>query len=304
VTKSDNWDFPTNQYPTVGLIGRVHRGTPWQTVYLKSRNVLNDNQSNIYPNRGMNTWTAWTGNFNSYDAANSAPLQDRLLFDIFTTRFNDNAVRGTLPVNTGADLPDGGLAAWSAVFSGMVALSNNLPTLTLLANTPVSVTNLIINPAGVNTANSPLAQLVNSITATRSNKGLFPQGAFTHVGDILQTPALSEQSPFLNLVGKQTTNGINDELYEWLPQQMMGLVRASTAPRYVIYAYGQTLKPAPNGKVLSGPFFQLITNYQIVAESATRAVVQVHPQITLTSSGLQTNYSATVEISTVLPPSQ
>ena len=40
VWDSDNWDFPTNLYPTVGWIGRVHRGTPWQTVYLKSSNVL------------------------------------------------------------------------------------------------------------------------------------------------------------------------------------------------------------------------------------------------------------------------
>src|ERR1017187_5745 len=37
---SDNWDFPTNLYPTVGWIGRVHRGTPWQAVDLKSTNIL------------------------------------------------------------------------------------------------------------------------------------------------------------------------------------------------------------------------------------------------------------------------
>ncbi len=36
----DNWDFPTNLYPTVGWIGRVHRGTPWQTVYLKDADML------------------------------------------------------------------------------------------------------------------------------------------------------------------------------------------------------------------------------------------------------------------------
>ena len=29
---SDNWDFPTNMYPSVGWLGRVHCGTPWQTV--------------------------------------------------------------------------------------------------------------------------------------------------------------------------------------------------------------------------------------------------------------------------------
>ena len=40
VWKSDNWDFPTNKFPTVGWLGRVHRGTPWQTVYLKASDVL------------------------------------------------------------------------------------------------------------------------------------------------------------------------------------------------------------------------------------------------------------------------
>ncbi len=40
VSSSDYWDFPTNKLPTVGWLGRVHRGTPWQTVYLKSTNIL------------------------------------------------------------------------------------------------------------------------------------------------------------------------------------------------------------------------------------------------------------------------
>ena len=34
--RSDDWQFPTNKFPNLGWIGRVHRGTPWQTVYLKS----------------------------------------------------------------------------------------------------------------------------------------------------------------------------------------------------------------------------------------------------------------------------
>ncbi len=36
-------------------------------------------------------------------------------------------------------------------------------------------------------------------------------------------------------------------MYEWLPQQMMSLLRVRDAPRYVVYCYGQTLKPAPGG---------------------------------------------------------
>ena len=69
--------------------------------------------------QGPNTWSAWTGDANPYDVANSAPVQDRQLFDLFTTRLNDNAALGTLSVN------QTNLAAWSAVFSGMVALTNN-----------------------------------------------------------------------------------------------------------------------------------------------------------------------------------
>ena len=125
VKSSDYWDFPTNQYPTVGWIGRVHRGTPWQTVYLEDADRLKaPNSAGYDAGYGTNTWANWMGDLlrqneaifsyaQYYDAANCAPVQDRLLFDIFTTRFNDNAVRGTLPVNQTH------LAAWSALFSGM-----------------------------------------------------------------------------------------------------------------------------------------------------------------------------------------
>jgi hypothetical protein len=101
-------------------------------------------------------------------------------------------------------------------------------------------------------------------------------GTFEHAGDILNVPALGEQSPFLNWSDpNQRQNGISDEVYEWLPQQMMGLVRCPTTPRYVVYCRGQTLKPAPNGLVTGSSFFKLCTNYQVTAESIVRAVVRV-----------------------------
>jgi hypothetical protein len=304
VWASDYWDFPTNQYPTVGWIGRVHRGTPWQTVYLKAADVLNGN------NVGINTWSAWTGDGNFFDATNSAPLQDRMLFDLFTTSFNDNAARGTLSVNVGAGnpSPSAGLAAWSALFSGMVALSNSVSDIRLSV-LPASTTSWIINPAGVDVANSVVGKIVSNIYNTRTNTNLFPLAAFTHVGDILSVPALTEKSPFLNLAGIQITKGISDEVYEWLPQQMMSLLRCPTGPRYVIYCYGQTLKPAQNGLVTSSSTlpsglnpFGMVTNYQVVAESAVRAVVSVHPHVSATSTGFVTNYTTTVESYIVLPP--
>ena len=37
---SDYWDFPIGQTWNLSWLGQVHRGTPWQTIYLKSTNIL------------------------------------------------------------------------------------------------------------------------------------------------------------------------------------------------------------------------------------------------------------------------
>ena len=291
--QSDNWDFPTNLYPNVGWIGRVHRGTPWQTIYLKSRNVLTNYAGLV----GTNEWASWTGDIQpdhysgqAVDASRSAPIQDRLLFDLFTTRFNDNSVRGTLPVNQSS------LPAWSALLGGMVVLSNSAsfvgPT------TPATYTHWFVSPAGADLFDSQVWQIVNNtngINATRTNTTMFPYRTFVHAGDVLATPALSEQSPYLDWTNQnQREYGINDEEYEWLPQQMMGLVRG-TEQRYVLYCFGQTLRPAPNGTVLSGPYFQLVTNYQVTAESAVRAVIRIDNANTSTPHAVVESYN-------VLPP--
>jgi hypothetical protein len=319
VRYSDNWDFPTNKLPGIGWLGRVHRGTPWQTVYLKASDLLNVIQ--IQTNQtlpfiitatnyvGRNIWAQWAGDtqltYDQYfDTFNTAPVQDRLLFDLFTTAFNDNATRGTLSVNQGAGSSDlaAGLAAWSALFSGTVVLSNNLDNATaagvshiqyqsaLPGYFPPSYVVANIQPAGPWSilTNSAVGQIVQGINQTRTNTFLFPLQSFEHVGDILAVPQLTEQSPFLDVTNKltgnsiaQLTNGISDEMYEWLPQQTMSLLRCSASPRYVIYCYGQTLKPAPNGIYSgSGQFFGLVTNYQVVSEIATRAVVRFNSTVT------------------------
>jgi hypothetical protein len=316
VRMSDNWDFPANKFPTVGWLGRVHRGTPWQTVYLKALGV------------DTNTWVNWTGDtqltFNQYfDAINSAPVRDRLLFDLFTTAFNDNATRGTLSVNQGAGSSDpaAGLAAWSALFSGVVAISNNAADSSSIRlkpqyqNSSISNTFVIIQPSGGAGLTSPLGMLVTNINQTRATftnaDGLV--GTFEHVGDILSVPLLTKQSPFLNWNdGLQQTNGISDEMYEWLPQQTMSLLRVSGSPRYVIYCYGQALKPAPNSIVTSGPLFGMVANYQIVSEIATRAVVRFGSTVTnvvttnffgnWVSMPMATNNNAVIESFNILPP--
>jgi hypothetical protein len=339
VWESQDWDFPTNKFPTVGWLGRVHRGTPWQTVYLKSPDVVSGT-NNQYGPVGTNAWVTWTGDGNPYDAVNSAPVQDRLLFDLFTTAFNDNATRGQLSVNVGAsdpNNPQAGLAAWSALFSGVIALSNNatISTFDPPSENGVqhgnSLTNFIalspINPAGPAGTNSALGQIVASINSTRATFTNVDElvGSFEHVGDILAVPQLSDQSPFLNTNNVQRQNGINNEMYDWLPQQVMSLLRVSGTPqspmRYVIYSYGQALKPAPNGIYTGGgPFFGMVTNYQVVAEAATRAVVNFNSARTnivttvITNNGfgnvtanwvvqpVMTNNNAVIQRYNVLPP--
>jgi len=292
---SDNWDFPTNKFPTTGLLGRVHRGTPWQTVYLKSSPI------------DTGTWATWTGDTlltgnQNFDAANSTPTNDRALFDLFTTAFNDNATRGQLPIN------QPGLAAWSALLSGVVALTNY----PVLGGT---VTNMNIQPAGVyNPTNLPaLVQIVQGINNERATlvnaDGL--KGSFEHIGDILGTPQLTEQSPFISIIPQGMDNAgqiippvyPSDEVMEWLPQQMMSLLRTGT-PRYVIYSYGQTLEPAAGATYLgAGNYFGMVTNYQIVAETATRSVVRFDSSVTNLNNTLTvTNNRAVIERYNILPP--
>jgi hypothetical protein len=295
VWSSDFWNFPANKFPTAGWLGRVHRGTPWQTVYLKSSDVPS---TTVLVAIGTNSiylpmWQYLTGNLNSFDATNTAPVQDRLLFDLFTTAFNDNATRGTLSVNqsAGSSDPAAGLAAWSALFSGMVVL-------------PSQTNYTVIAPVGgLAISNSALGILVTNINYARNNftnaDGLV--GVFEHKGDILSVPQLTDQSPFLT--GLNPTNAISDAMYEWLPQQAMSLLRVGT-PRYVIYSYGQSLKPAPGGVYLgAGPYFNMVTNYQVVSEVATRAVVRLDTVRTNANGAIiLTPPRAVIESFNLLPP--
>jgi hypothetical protein len=298
---ADDWDFPTNKFPTPGWLGRVHRGTPWQTVYLKATNLLNE-VTGTYAT-GQRTWTLWSGDLNLFDAIHLAPVQDRLLFDVFTTAPNENATRGTLSVNQSH------LAAWSALLSGMVAITNMTANYPSLSSTPV-LGSVVVNPAGVDQVHSPLWNIFTNINGVRAT---LANGVFHHVGEILQSPLLTEQSPFIQLTNNVPPSGtvpdnnrrdydISDEVYEWLPQQMMGLVRLDAQPRYVIYAFGQTLKPAPAGTILSSQYYGLVTNYQVMAESAVRAVVTVQSTVTNLPTGPLTNYTTKVESYNVLPP--
>jgi hypothetical protein len=276
VTRSDDWQFPEGKLPNIGWLGRVHRGTPWQTVYMKSSPV------------DPVLWQKWTGNTNimlgtnaMFDSFISSPINDWSIFDFFTTAPNDNASRGQLSVN------QTNYAAWAALLDGVIVLSNNAASNAL---TPV-----VIDP---NATNGAVFSIFDSIRQTRTNinryggvqgiQGIVTTGnVFTRMGDILAAPALTTTSPFLNFNDPSAATQLNDAAVERLPQQIMSLLRVGR-PRYVIYAYGQSLKPADHSVVSGGPFYGTCTNYQITGEVVTRTVVRFEPATPLSPTNVYT----------------
>jgi hypothetical protein len=301
ITRSDDWEFLNNKFPNAGWLGRIHRGTPWQTVYLKS------------PSLPWTNWQNWSGDLQMVtnygqistnlvplsnpptnaimDAYFSHPTNDWALLDLFTTAFNENASHGLLSVN------QTNLAAWSAVLGGVIALTNTLSDADLAGSRPLKpqFAPVAVQPAGVYDPASPppLARIWKAINDTRWTNS--PSHSFSKLGDILQVPELTVASPFLNTSSQNVLNrGITDAAYERLPQQILGLTKADQTPRFLIYAWGQTLEPADRSIITSGPYLGLCTNYQVTAEVAVRAVVRVE--------GAPANPHVVVEAYNVLPP--
>ncbi len=101
IFRSDEWDFPQRKFANLGWIGRVHRGTPWQTVYLKSD----------APN--PTNWFYWA------HSVETNPTNDWRLVDVFTAAINSDATRGLLSVNQTNSV------AWAGALGGTLVLSNN-----------------------------------------------------------------------------------------------------------------------------------------------------------------------------------
>ncbi|HTI72533.1 MAG TPA: hypothetical protein VMF06_21335 [Candidatus Limnocylindria bacterium] len=252
IRSSDDWIFPTNYFDTLGEIGRVHRGSPWQTVYLKSLVATNPAGGFFYRYSGLgNSWASWSGNYGTH------PTNDWKLLQLFTTAINDNAAQGLMSVN------QTNIAAWSA----------------LLAGTPIVQTN------GTYTTIPPASTVLNTILGGTANvtpangviptQASMPTKAFQHMGDILAVPTLSVASPYVPPWNYNNNPlRVRDEVVERLPQQILPLIREDE-PRFVIYSFAQTLKPAP-GATYTGldPLFGLCTNYVVTGETATKTVLR------------------------------
>lgn len=327
VRKSDDWEFPAldidprnnprpNEYaytyPNIGALGRVHRGTPWQTIYLKSM-IQYDPNNLVYTNAHPSVWQAWAGTTGTY------PMNDWRLLDVFTTAPNENAVRGLLSVN------QTNRAAWSAVLSGITVGTNRVKTSDLSGLGP----NEGLSPTNTFTAHViepgtwQIEKIVDHINMSRNLQfevtanpqpaanprmpWLFtvktnantqrPLTVFQSVGDILSAPALSIQSPFLNNHPRQVQHVWTDRAVEAIPQQILSLLQRDE-PRFVVYAFGQALKPAPRSLTTSADFYNLCTNYQVTGEVITKTTFRVEGELRNAANPLR----AVVESYNILPP--
>jgi hypothetical protein len=213
VRASDYWNFPTGQVSNLNWLGQVHRGTPWQTVYLKSTNILN--WANIIGQNGFRTWCNWTGDFSTFDAANSAPVEDWKLASLLSPLLITNSP-GTLVSVNNSDLN-----VWLVLIDGMTALTNNLPNIVVGHGPAPQFVSITIS------SNSPQASIIASaIESARANQ---PGQSFTDIGSILTIPQLTSQSPFLNWNNAaQQASGISDQAYEAIPSQLLPLLRADS----------------------------------------------------------------------------
>jgi hypothetical protein len=231
LTNANAWQFPTNLFPGVGWLGRVHRGTPWQTVYLKSDDPKSP------PTSFQNWYTIWVNSPYTY------PTNDWSLIDLFTAVPNDNAARGLLSVNQTND------AAWAAVFAGAIVMTNNA------YGTPLNPTNDVFY----------MMDSADGINAMRTNH---PNGLFHHIGDILQASSLTMAPP------EALAEPVTDEMVERIPQQMLSLLKVGL-PQFVIYSWGQSLKPKNLYSSGSGNLLNICTNYEITGEFLTRTVCHI-----------------------------
>ena len=206
IYRSDMWNFPANQPLAFDWVGQVHRGTPWQTVFLKSTNVLQQTGS---PAQDLFSWQVWTGDNLVRpdwkggpglvaDALFTAPTNDWQLVSRLSPLFNTNDVR--LLASENQTTPE----AWSALLDGLLVVTN--PAFGELDSLPIS-------------SNSPLTRAIGQ--ALTANQAVQSNRLFGGLGDILATAELSVASPWLT----NAAGGFDDASLEIIPSQLLSRLR-------------------------------------------------------------------------------
>ncbi len=204
VRSSDDWRFPESEPLDLAMLGRVHRGTSWQTVYLKSAPVQDL------------VWKRWTGNFDWRDAQHTLPTNDWRIVSLLISLLNTNRPQDLASANqaTASD--------WLPILDQINVWINNMTdsqvrVLTLTGRLP-HYDPLMMTPDYAETAT-----IADALFAARWNQ---PGGVFRDPGDVLSVSALSLASPWLRLGSTiQLERGLTDEVYEAIPAQLLSRLR-------------------------------------------------------------------------------
>jgi hypothetical protein len=198
VKSANQWDSVERGPLSIAWLGKVHRGTPWQTLYLKSSDV------------DLSTWSKWLGAWDADSASRARSVNDRALVSSLAVLLNTNSPASLLSVNsTDAN-------AWLRALDGLLVLTNS-STDDELNYTPPTVR---LETNAMNSASPQASAIAAAIPQARGG------AIWSRVGDVLATPELSESSPWLNTNSiVQLQAGISDEAYEKIASQLLPRLR-------------------------------------------------------------------------------
>jgi len=192
---SDEWDFPIGPSASLAWLGKVHRGTPWQTINLKSANP------------DPTAWEIWL--------CPISPLQCAIMNATNDWRIVSKLLAWLSPETPTQlrSLNQQTVQDWQGALDGFSVLTNTLSDSDFPTLPPPRFDTVVMG------SNSPQAAIIaNAIVSTRFRQ---PRSHFGSVGDILTTPELSLSSPWLHIGGDQINYGINDAAYETIPSQLL-----------------------------------------------------------------------------------
>ena len=246
----------------VGILGMVHRGTPWQTLYLKSANTISDED-----------WSKWAG------SGDTRPVNDRRLIEALRIR-NKKPVSGLFSVNTSVD------KNWAGLLNGVV-----VPTITPSSPYLPSVGSGLSGGSKIDYFNNNgWAGIATAIGQYRGSL-VDSNQTFVRASDLLAVPELTDRSPYL-LTQSPVLAPDHDSYHvssfaheadiERIPHQILSSVKVGGRQFYQVYTFTEGLKPALSlnrggGDIKAGVDLkaQTVLNYETTGMIAERRIYEL-----------------------------
>ena len=315
VYSAANWMFPDvlrGGIQNLGWLGQVHRGTPWQTLYLKSKTPGAVEVVSIDDDTGEAT-TSGLHHLKQGDRVNFTGVKPAEWNNVTSLTNVTGTVAGGGVRSLILDGPSGnaleGLAGNGELYgvSGLFVASNIwtdwagtsemqplndhrlVEAFRVSGGQPVRGRFDINNPSAIAWSGvlSGLSLRGDKLQTDQGQKdvrweGLLDNinlargtGRFARVTDILRVSALTDESPYLPDI-------IDEQDIERLPQQMLSLLKVGGRRLYQSYIFTEQLRPArqfnrPGSQ--GGPAVDLATgevlNYEVVGQTARRVLFEL-----------------------------